>query len=614
MPTNEEQALELVTTDVQFVDPFSNEFMEESQQKMELIVGPNTLNSIRRSRVKREKFIIHKEFRARLNKLKTTNVPDFVKEMVDRILSLKYVPTEGKYCNYLGLSQADFSKISYLDKDREERLQGQEIEAHYIKPGTKITISRKRRFLYSGVCVSLYTSTLTLTSRHLNNQVYPINRFAKTISHYTTFEGSGTVQTARNLEFTMPILEEGTPSCRILNSRVYGTGGFIFTDQGLEFTNSFDGVVGVEVENTKIVLKEVWNYKKRYHTSVGKMIRRLFNNDYDDKAVGGFAEAYASLITVSNPLYDFSIISGEDIKDAYEESNYYAQSNTLGNSCMRYQGCQLYFDMYTKFPDKVNMAVLKRGTKIAARSIMWFIDGKWVFDRIYSTNQETYNLLNNTLESSGYSTIYSKSEYFKLDIDLSEIKSFPYVDTLRYYRVNEKVLTSESPSSNVPYWSLNSTGGDVYTCNGAIFTGHNSNEDYDNGENYHNCEVCGDAVYEDQGYYVQVGRHESCQVCGSCVVECETTGEYFTTADPTVQDYQDYGILRAHALRLFDDQFAHRADFSLRSYANDYGLFILDRHAFILKDDLYYHPEDTSILDSIEETTVNSTVNLLDLI
>ena len=353
MPNSQPQ--ELIAAQI-IDDPFSMEFMETANT---LQVSADSLAGLpkRRVRVARNKFVLHKDLKARLKKLLASNCNEQAKTVAEDILNLKYVPLEGKYCNYLGLSQADYTKISYLDKDREERLAGQETTMEMIHPGTivKIYMQKGRRRDRSAVPENPTTNQLAfinqlkLTSRHLNDRVYPIDRVEDSTAHFSQEFWNEEPAQQCSLHFKNTYLSEDSEILRIRNSRTRGTGRFEVGRQGLHIhSNNWERVLAVEFENTSVTIKEVWNFKKRYHTSIGKIVRRLFADKYSDREVTAFAEAYASLITVSNPLYDFAIIEGEEIKDAYYEANYYQHSGTLGNSCMRYSNCQRYFEIYLR--------------------------------------------------------------------------------------------------------------------------------------------------------------------------------------------------------------------------------------------------------------------------
>ena len=574
MPNSQPQ--ELIAAQI-IDDPFSVEFMEQAEQNPTVIhVSASSLPRRTRSRVARVKMVIQKELKARLIKLKSTNVPDVVKEIVDDILNMKYVPEDIKYCNYLGLSQADYGKISYVDKDREEKLKDQETTLHLIKPGTKVKITYQRNFVTMGNS-PIYTKELVLTARHLNERVFPIREFVERTERFTVVYTNGFSEVS-SFTYLDAHLELDSDIFRIHNSRLEGSGRIQVGQNGFDNSNNmyWCTILGVEFEKTQVTVKELWNFKKRYHTSVGKIIRRLFEGKYSDRDITAFAESYASLITVSNPMYDFEIIEGEAIRDAYLEDNYANHHGTLGNSCMRYSRCQSYFDMYVNNPDKIRMGVLRRGRKVAARTLLWFINDKWHYDRIYFNNNETHNLLKNTLESNGYQTIYCINEEFKIKIDLSNIEKFPYVDTMYTYNPDTMIL-SNGQRSETRYYAFRSTGGCYDLCNA-----------YDNYE----CAVCGDEVHNDDVVILDAGRLEGSAVCNCCAVYSETYDHYFTIEDEYVYTTSGDPILSRYAVTLFNDEATYDDNEYLKEYANDYGFFLTNQHTYFTDGNLYYHPED----------------------
>ena len=586
-------------------DPFSSEFMETANKEMQTIHV--SAASIPRRRVRQDKFILHPDLKKRLIKLISTNVPEQVKAIAQQIIELKHVPILNKYCNYLGLSQADYSKISYLDEDRKNRLGGQVTTQHIIKPGTEAVFHYKRNYVSHEPDHGHYDVKLVLTARHLGGDIFPIKGFVTenkefTVTSYLWEEGQRSQKEHLfNFGFKNTFLETDARPLRIRNSRLVSSASFHVDQDGYQPTGGYN-LLGVSFNKTETKVKEVWNYKQRYHTSVGKIVRRLFGDTYSDKEITAFAEAYATLITVSNPLYDFSIIDGDAIKDAYYLENYASTSGTLGNSCMRHRGCQEYFDIYTKFPEKVKMAVLKRGSKIAARSIMWNIDGVFMFDRIYYTTNETHNLLKNTLEAAGYSTLFCKGGIYSIEIDLDGITKFPYLDTLCNYDVAKKVLTN-GHIEGLRY-ELRSTGGGHYQYNN-----HGGDGDGD-GDGGFNCPCCNNDAHYDDSIYIDRGLYADQRVCEYCAIYSESTQDYHTTEDNRICTYQDDSILAVEGIRLIDNTWAHQDDPELRQFENDFGCFILDEHNYLTDGNVYYHPSDETkpedVYDSEEQDRRNN--------
>ena len=567
-------------------DPFSMEFMETANT---LQVSADSLASLPKRRVKvaRDKFVLHKDLKTRLTRLLASNCSEQAKAVAEDILSLKYVPLEGKYCNYLGLSQADYTKISYLDKDREERLAGQETTMEMIRPGTvaKFYLQRSRRRSReqtpdnSTAQDMMIVFTLKLTARHLGDRFYPIERTEEADVHFVQEFWDDSAAKNYSFSFKNTHLADEAGTLRIQNSRTRGADGFTLATNGVILSgHNWARLLAVEFENTSLTVKEVWNFKKRYHTSIGKIVRRLFADKYSDREVTAFAEAYASLITVSNPLYDFAIIEGEDIKDAYHENNYYQHSGTLGNSCMRYHNCRNYFQIYTKYPEKVKMAVLKRSGKIAARCIMWNIEGKFMFDRIYFTNDETHNLLKNTLIGAGYETLFQSSRNFSLNIDLTGINQFPYVDSLCNYDPHRMLLTNQHLRDE--YWQFRSTGG--------CFSRYNASTIVE-------CHNCGEEIEEDDATHLTAGEYEGQEACSSCYIYCEPDNSYISTEDDSIETYNGETVLTSRSLRLSNGEYAYQNDDQLRQYENGFGYFILDEEFYFTDGFRFYHKNDPNI-------------------
>jgi hypothetical protein len=228
------------------------------------------------------------------------------------------------------------------------------------------------------------------------------------------------------------------------------------------------------------------------------------------------------------------------------------------------------------------MAVLKRGNKIAARSIMWNIDGVFMFDRIYYTTNETHNLLKNTLEAAGYSTLFCKGGIYSIEMDLDGITKFPYLDTLCNYDVAKKVLTN-GHIEGLRY-ELRNTSGDHYQ--------HNNHGGDGDDEDGFNCPCCTNDAHYDDTIYIDRGLYADQRVCENCAIYSESTEDYHTTEDNRIDTYQDDSILASEGVRLCDNTWAHEDDSELRNFENGFGFFILNEHDYLTDGNVFYHPSD----------------------
>ena len=114
--------------------------------------------------------------------------------------------------------------------------------------------------------------------------------------------------------------------------------------------------------NTKKDLDhDCWN-QQRTEITIGRFVSRVLLKSkitISDKNIETFVNSYKSRIKfLNNVESNFEIVSGEDIKKWYLEDRYQSNRGQLANSCMRYKGCQEYFDIYTKNEDVCKLLIL----------------------------------------------------------------------------------------------------------------------------------------------------------------------------------------------------------------------------------------------------------------
>lgn len=168
----------------------------------------------------------------------------------------------------------------------------------------------------------------------------------------------------------------------------------------------------------------------------------------------------------------FEIVEGCDIPKYYNYNNYAmignSESGNLWNSCMRYDKCEYYFELYK---DNCKMVILKqKGTdKIYGRALLWNLkgdktyDGKILMDRIYVVKDFMFGLFKDfankngwfhlseqsygtySFEKNGYEYTLSNTEdcYVELIKPLDFYEEFPYIDTfyLEYCAYDNRLFT-----------------------------------------------------------------------------------------------------------------------------------------------------------------------------
>ena len=279
---------------------------------------------------------------------------------------------------------------------------------------------------------------------------------------------------------------------------------------------------------------ETWSREGRQTGKPGRIIKKLLVYDYKERDIEIFSNQLKSSLL---SLGEFKIVQGNEICYWYDRDNYHSESGTLGNSCMRYDCCKDYFQVYK---DHAKMLVCIKDGKLLGRAILWEIDGQTYMDRVYVCMdflEESFyqhaienkwivrddNHLLNDGDDMYWSTPddnYTSSKKLNLVIELStEYQYFPYMDSFRYYDPDSQELYCCVPR-NVDYCSLSSTEGywredsHTYVC---AICGHTETCYDDDGPEY--------MVYSDwaEEYY-----------CDSCSIYSEYMDDYYSSSHTTV--------------------------------------------------------------------------------
>jgi hypothetical protein len=245
---------------------------------------------------------------------------------------------------------------------------------------------------------------------------------------------------------------------------------------------------GIELYSSDDV--RLYSLPSRQTMKFGKFIKSFFNpillqkqaiGDVDIEKISEFVKS-----KMSTEDYEFVVISGDEIKWAYHHNSYMNAdisggdaSSSLTGSCMRYDKCQEWFELYTK-NDFIKMLVLKHkpSGKVAARALLWNdIDFKpdWgsqikinFMDRVYAYREWMIAYMLDWGTANGYyrkkmQSINEKSALIDtsgqnvsgfLTFTIKEpIEYYPYMDTFTYLK-SDKITFSNS--ENGANWSLTS--------------------------------------------------------------------------------------------------------------------------------------------------------------
>jgi hypothetical protein len=241
-----------------------------------------------------------------------------------------------------------------------------------------------------------------------------------------------------------------------------------------EYVKAFESKVH-NIPNKDNIWNKEYRQKYAYMTSPGKFILKL-NLDLSGKEVEEFNRLFfqEDIVLRVEGLH-FELIRGKAIQKAYHYSSYYTEPDkdmggTLNGSCMKHDNCQKIVKFYTKYPDEINLLVLKtEDDKIRGRAVVWKClnnDTEITFmDRIYTDNCNFEEFFKSFAKREGW--------WYKAYQSYSEPKTFYVPDNnyVEYVNENIEITLPDVVGSPVPYLDTFATG---ETYNQDV-TFHNSN-------------------------------------------------------------------------------------------------------------------------------------------
>jgi hypothetical protein len=215
-----------------------------------------------------------------------------------------------------------------------------------------------------------------------------------------------------------------------------------------------------------------WSDKNRQVIKFSKLIRRLLKepSGFTDSDYELFSNRVKSYIGIfgdedGKGKYELKILEGEELRKAYLENNCSKILCSGGSShplqsCMRYEKCQPYLDLYAHNPNIVKMLVLKDDNNlVGGRALLWHVGNKIYMDRIYGTDAiiqifkawaidnncvyKNHQNNNSAFDMLGNNAI--RNSKIKIPINIDDLKYFPYLDTMQYYDFENKYLTNKEP-------------------------------------------------------------------------------------------------------------------------------------------------------------------------
>jgi len=582
------------TTMSQILDLFSQPALEQK------VIDVTPVKKRKAKAPKPDKFVISKELKNVLSYIRD-NGTEAIAEICNNILNREFVGEDG--LNYLGVAKEDPTKMSYLDKARSEKFKDQKTIKNVIKKGCVIKYGKKRdtpswwhsetrpdhsylNFVPNEVritdtnihCFSPSGPDIPITNIEVEILGTPDQDGFYSLDDLRFHFSEAALQRAVSNEVRLHIYKGRSRNWNSETLRVSVESGFAY------FSNSDYTFSEPKITLKQIKTEKVWQDQVRYMSTPGKVIRKLLGSNMSDNDLTAFSELFKEYSAIGVPGYTYREEQGEKIRENYLGENYLEGSAGLNNSCMRYERCQRFLNIYVETPG-VKLATLYYKNKVAARGLLWCKEDVTYVDRLYYANNESENILKNLVRK--YKPIYNTNcgiVDFPVDKSFMEKQeAVPYMDSLYFYDFEREVLTNQEPSGKYMFMrnqhgTINIRGYRCPHCNGSV--SEDSTVEY--------------YVYQGGGMVLAEDR-----VCEICVTRVYFGGSVYTVLrdQTTMVDYTMTGsrCLSEFAITLFNGDTADNSPGSgVREYQNGYGYFWLNDHEYVKDPEtgLYYALED----------------------
>lgn len=318
-----------------------------------------------------------------------------------------------------------------------------------------------------------------------------------------------------------------------------------------------DDIVRYRWRNSQDDLSSKGWTDQRTEISIGRFVNRVFQKakvTSSPDRVEKFVNLYKSRIKMSSNIDDvFEIVKGEDIRKWYLEDNYSSGRGQLANSCMRYERCQKYLDIYVKNTDVCQLLIIKdEDGKLLGRSLIWKLtDGKYYMDRQYTNIDADMELYKEYAKKNGW-RYYDDKDYKEIRVQLTTktYDCYPYMDSFVVYNYKDGILSTNGDlwgESNNGWWKLQNTNG-TYTSDKVVYSDYN--DEYLPMEDAVYCDDISDWVRPDQAIYVEYKERyywsESDEVCWS-----DYHSQYYLVEDAIFSEYMQDWLDANHVITCY---------------------------------------------------------------
>ena len=294
----------------------------------------------------------------------------------------------------------------------------------------------------------------------------------------------------------------------------------IARDTGLKDLTSFK--VGTDYK--------FWKDGRTPEYSIGRWVRHIFTDIIKapllDSQIELFVNSYKSVFD-SKDKELIEVVDGEEIRNCYLYSNYSEIKGQLGNSCMRYDRCQSYLDIYVKNPEVCKLLVLRDNKgKVKGRALLWTLsNGKRYIDRMYTIDDSDKNIFKNWGDKNGITKHYDNTNNVDGVVHLKNLdfNKYPYMDTFVFYDDQNGILSDEPMKGSL---KLQSTEGSYESNDGQV---QDIDGDWIDEEDARWCDDVEGWVYYESAYWLE---YKEIYVSDRCDIEySDFHEEYFKTKD-----------------------------------------------------------------------------------
>ena len=343
----------------------------------------------------------------------------------------------------------------------------------------------------------------------------------------------------------------------------------------------------------------VWARDRRQEIKYGKGIRAIMNQSNLPPTSMTDIQNISQLLKAEYTFTgEIKVVTGEDIRTYYHYDQY-ASGNTesLGNSCMRHDSCQDFFDIYVDNPDKVKMVIANTSEGIIGRALLWYTDCKTlIMDRIYG-NEITINALKQWAHNNGY--MHKKVQSYSNDTE--------FVTTVGEIIEGNYTITLDRNNDYMPYMDTFKYTEDLYSRKLELTNDSNFDnftlDATDGGEAGGTLCVNGDRYHEDDVCYIEYGSVEEGYYHNDDTFYCEFDS----------QDYHRNDMVRTHdELCVYSESedlvyMEHKEEYANTSevvWCEPLSSYILEEESVkcIIKGDIIETDSTTITLNNLEYT------------